>query len=73
MQITIELCDLNGKRVNTLSKSIVSGSIGITPIEWNGTSENGSTLANGIYFFRLKSTSSDGSYIERAGKVVVSK
>jgi hypothetical protein len=73
MQVNIDICDLNGKKVNTINESIMSGSIGITPIEWNGTSENGSTLANGIYFFRLKSTSSDGSYIERAGKIVISK
>jgi hypothetical protein len=52
-QVTVEVFDLLGNRINTLLEEHVSGKKSIV---WNGTTRNGTKLQSGIYFLRLKSS-----------------
>ncbi len=73
MNLQIDICSLSGQKVKQLNKTIIAGTEGIVIQEWDGTSDNGSNLSNGMYVFRLKAQSADGSYMERSGKLVISR
>ncbi|MCC7430798.1 T9SS type A sorting domain-containing protein [bacterium] len=43
-----------GQEVKTLVNGVVAGSVEQS-VEWNGTDKNGKSVANGVYFYQLKS------------------
>ncbi|MDH3891679.1 MAG: T9SS type A sorting domain-containing protein [candidate division Zixibacteria bacterium] len=50
-QVTLEIYNINGRRVTTL----VDGqqSAGEHSVEWNATDDSGASVASGVYFYRL--------------------
>ncbi len=54
-KVTIEVFDLQGKKMNTLLNEDVEGQKSIV---WNGTDANGAKLETGLYFVRLQSKGS---------------
>ena len=50
-EISIEICDLSGRKVKTLFQGNTSNS---TRLSWDGTNENGSMLKPGTYICTLK-------------------
>ncbi|HNZ37681.1 MAG TPA: T9SS type A sorting domain-containing protein, partial [Candidatus Marinimicrobia bacterium] len=51
-EVGIEIIDLNGRLIRSLSPRIFSS--GINQIRWDGCNQNGIPSASGIYFYRLK-------------------
>ncbi|HQH55842.1 MAG TPA: GDSL-type esterase/lipase family protein [Candidatus Marinimicrobia bacterium] len=51
-EVNIEIIDLNGRLIRSLSPRIFSS--GINQIRWDGCNQNGIPSASGIYFYRLK-------------------
>lgn len=51
-QISVEVCNLLGSRVNTLAESYHAYE-GLNRFSWNGQSESGAELVGGIYFVRI--------------------
>ena len=62
--LTIEIFDLMGRRVDCLSKRVSSVGGAIEPVRWDGRDTNGSPLHNGVYVYRL--TLSDDSGFSRS-------
>ncbi|NIN69479.1 MAG: T9SS type A sorting domain-containing protein, partial [Anaerolineae bacterium] len=50
--VTLTIYNVAGKKVKTLVSGEMDGGTHI--VRWNGTDENGSRVASGIYFYRLK-------------------
>jgi hypothetical protein len=50
--VTLTIYNVVGKKVRTLVSGEMDG--GTHFVRWNGTDENGSRVASGIYFYRLK-------------------
>lgn len=55
--INIEIYDMLGRKVNTLSNGFFAE--GEHAVIWNGTNQNGDSVAAGVYFCRLKSQTED--------------
>jgi hypothetical protein len=50
---TIQIADLNGKRVAEFADPANGLHVGKNTLRWNGLDENGNSLPNGIYIYRL--------------------
>jgi serine protease AprX len=61
-QVTLRIYDLMGKEVTTLVNRSLPPSL-TAPYEavWNGTDEGGSTVASGVYIYRLIATGASGT------------
>ncbi len=60
-QVALEVYGVDGRRVATLARGLLPG--GSYAREWNGRTDQGLTLASGIYFVRLRA---DGEELTRS-------
>jgi hypothetical protein len=51
-KVTVEVYNLKGQKVKTLVHGYLS--TGLQQLNWNGTNDNGTTVASGIYFCKVK-------------------
>jgi len=51
-QVNLTICDMLGKHVNTLVNAVQSP--GEHAVTWDGRNESGSTVASGMYIFRIE-------------------
>jgi flagellar hook assembly protein FlgD len=58
-EVRIDVYDLNGKRVKTVGP--VTGAVGFNRIMWDGLSDAGRPLANGVYLYRITASNTSGS------------
>ena len=69
--IIIEISNLSGVIVRTITTSIPESS-GILPeIPWNLTDAGGNKLSSGLYPFVIRFRANNGAYSQTAGKIVI--
>lgn len=75
MTVELEIFDVNGRIVNTLTKEITEPGFTVneSDIKWEGDTENGDALPNGIYPYRIKITSELGQSVTKSGKIILLK
>jgi hypothetical protein len=52
-EVTIEVFNVLGQRVKTLANEFTQA--GYKRVDWNGTDDNGNSVASGVYLYRMKS------------------
>ena len=73
MKVEIQIFDIMGRWVTTLSETVSGSSTRVAPIRWNGCSANGATLRNGIYVYRIIATNDKGEMSTVVSKLVLGK
>ena len=73
MKVEIQIFDLLGRWVTTLSETVSGSSTRVAPIRWNGRSSTGATLRNGIYVYRIIATNDKGESSTLVSKLVLAK
>lgn len=67
-QVSVKIYDFNMDLVRTVASNLPRrGGVESDDIVWNGTNDDGRTVANGVYFYRIELDSGDDLW----GKVVV--
>jgi hypothetical protein len=64
LQVWVEIYTITGKRVNTLTHTIINEGNRSMEVNWDGRDEFGSKLGRGVYLYRLRVRSSDGKHAE---------
>ncbi len=70
LDVQIQIFDIEGKLVKTLSNKILSGGYKTDPITWNGTSDSGADISKGLYVYRLIVTKQNGDQVVKTNKLV---
>lgn len=70
LDVQIQIFDINGKLIKTLSEKITSGGYKTEPITWNGTTDSGDNLSKGLYVYRLTVTKQNGDQVVKTNKLV---
>ncbi len=73
MKVEIQIFDIMGRWVTTLSETVSGSSTRVAPIRWNGRSSNGATLRNGVYVYRIIATNDKGETSTLVSKLVLGK
>ena len=73
MKVEIQIFDILGRWVTTLSETVSGSSTRVDPIRWNGRSATGATLRNGVYVYRIITTNDKGETATLVSKLVLSK
>jgi hypothetical protein len=71
VNVLIDIFTTSGRLIKSIKHTINTGANRSSDIEWNSNSDAGSPILSGIYIYRLRVTGSDGTMVEKAGKMVV--
>jgi hypothetical protein len=73
MEVSIDIFDLSGKKIKTVSGSVAPGGYRTNAIPWDGSSENGFPLRSGMYIYRITVTTTDGQQQHGSGKLAIAR
>ena len=73
LDITINIYNVSGQLVKTIKESKYGTSTRIDPITWDGTSDNGAPLANGVYIYNMVVTSSNNEKEIGFSKLIIAR
>ena len=71
LDIKIQVFNISGTLVKTLTANQVTSGAVINNINWDGTDEFGNILAKGVYVYRIKVVGSDGASADETQKLVI--
>lgn len=71
VKVQIEVFDIMGRWVATLSETVGGTSTRIAPIRWDGRNYNGEMLGSGIYVYRVIATNDQGETATATSKLVI--
>jgi len=73
MDVSIDIFDLSGKKMKTITGTNFAGGYKANAIQWNGASDNGSLLRSGMYIYRITATTADGQQQHGSGKLAITR
>jgi hypothetical protein len=73
LDVTIEIYDLSGRKVNELKTHLSGTGFSSGPISWDATDKSGNKVPGGIYIYRVKVSSFKETVFGDAKKIVVIK
>jgi len=73
LDVEINIYSINGSLVKTIITTVEPVGYDISPIEWDGSNNFGAKIESGIYIYKIKVKTSDGSYLESSNKLIIVK
>lgn len=73
LEAQIQIFTVSGRLVKTINESVQCDGFRSKGIAWNGRDEFGDQLAKGVYVYRVKVKTPDGSKAEKTEKLVILK
>ncbi len=71
MNVKIEIFNIMGQRVATMSKDVYGSEARTAPIYWDGCSVGGDRLAVGVYPYRITATNEDGQSASCTSRLLI--
>ncbi len=71
LDVRIDIYDLQGRLVNTIKERVFPVGFQSTPIHWDGVSNDGRPLVNGLYIYRITMTTPEGKTARQAEKLMI--
>lgn len=71
LDVRIDIFDLQGRLVDRITQTVSSPGFRIEPIRWDGVSNDGRSLANGLYIYRLILETPDGQQAVQTEKLLL--
>ena len=70
--ITVDIFDLNGRKVNSLQDSFLATTNTFDGLDWDGKDNSGNPLANGVYIYQVLIQDEDsGMEVNKASRMVL--
>jgi hypothetical protein len=71
LDIRIDILDLAGRLLKSLHSSVRSGGYTSPPIHWDGNTDGGHAIGNGVYVYRLLLRTPDGRNMQQTEKLLI--
>ncbi len=71
LDVRIEVFDLQGRLLKAIDTQVQSAGFQSPPIYWDGTSDQGKPIGNGMYIYRLLLTTPDGQQRQLTERLVI--
>ena len=71
LEVTIYIYNLQGQLVKTISATPVNGGSHVKTVFWDGKTDAGAPMANGMYIYRMSVQSPSGSHQELNAKLII--
>ena len=73
LDVTINIYNVSGQKVKTIKESRYGTETRIDPIVWDGTSDSGAPLANGVYIYNMMITNSNNEKEIGFSKLIIAR
>ena len=71
LDVRIEIFDLGGRLLKALATTVQSDGYTSPPVFWDGASDGGHLIGNGVYIYRLLLTTPDGKISQQTEKLLI--
>nr|MBA3900617.1 T9SS type A sorting domain-containing protein [Bacteroidota bacterium] len=71
LDVQIQVFTVSGKLVKTINTNTRTDGFRAEPIPWNGLDDFGDKIGRGVYIYRLKVRSTEGTVAEKIEKLVI--
>ena len=71
LDVQVQVFTVSGKLVKSISQFVYAEGFRSSPIEWDGRDDFGDKIGRGVYLYRVKIKTSDGSTAEKYEKLVI--
>jgi hypothetical protein len=71
LKVQIQVFTVAGRLVKTINRDVAGQGSRVTNIKWDGKDDYGDKIGRGVYLYKLKVRSSDGSIADKYEKLVV--
>ena len=71
LKVDISIYNLQGQMVKTISETTEPGGSHVKTIYWNGRTDDGSPMAQGMYIYRMSIMAPDGMHKELNSKLII--
>jgi hypothetical protein len=71
LEVELQVFTISGKLVKNISKFVQAEGYRSDPIEWDGRDDFGDKIGKGVYIYKLKVKTDDGSAAEKFEKLVI--
>lgn len=71
LDVQVQVFSVSGKLVKSISQFVYAEGYRSAPIEWDGRDDFGDKIGRGVYLYRVKIKTSDGSTAEKYEKLVI--
>lgn len=71
LEVQVQVFTISGKLVKSITRFVTTEGYRAEPIEWDGRDDFGDKIGRGVYVYRVKVKTSDGSAAEKYEKLVI--
>ncbi len=71
LEVQVQIFTVSGRLIKTLDEFVMTNGYRSEPIYWDGLDDFGDRIGRGVYIYKLRVRSQDGSFAEKLEKLVI--
>jgi len=71
LEVQIQIYTVSGRLIKTLDQFVITNGYRSEPIHWDGLDDFGDRIGRGVYIYKLRVRSQDGTFAEKLEKLVI--
>jgi len=71
LEVQVQIFTVSGRMIKTIDEFVSTNGYRSDPIYWDGLDDFGDRIGRGVYVYKLRVRSQDGSFAEKLEKLVI--
>lgn len=71
LEVQVQIYTVSGRLIKTIDEFVMTNGYRSDPIHWDGLDDFGDRIGRGVYLYKLRVRSQDGSFAEKLEKLVI--
>jgi hypothetical protein len=71
LDVQVQIYTVSGRLIKTIDEIVMTNGYRSDPIHWDGLDDFGDRIGRGVYIYKLRVRSNDGTYAEKLEKLVI--
>lgn len=71
LEAQVQIFTVSGRLIKTIDQIVITNGYRSDPIHWDGLDDFGDRIGRGVYIYKMRVRSSDGSFAEKLEKLVI--
>ncbi len=71
LEVQVQIYTVSGRLIKTIDEFVMTNGFRSDPIHWDGLDDYGDRIGRGVYLYKLRVRSQDGSFAEKLEKLVI--
>lgn len=71
LEVQVQIYTVSGRLIKTIDEFVITNGYRSEPIHWDGLDDFGDRIGRGVYIYKMRVRSQDGTYAEKLEKLVI--